>query len=76
MEAAMMKVEDDKTGVHHVHQGHQAPIPPIHKSCAEALWHWCGQGQSLPKPGEEEKAFVQLAPDCGALDVTNKIGII
>ena len=31
---------------------------------------------TLIRPDGEKKAYVRLAPDCDALDVANKIGII
>ena len=31
---------------------------------------------TLLRPDGEKKAYVRLAPDCDALDVANKIGII
>jgi len=47
------------------------------KQAAEKLYDIdVAKVNTLIRPDGEKKAYVRLAPDCDALDVANKIGII
>uniref|UniRef100_M3YB20 Large ribosomal subunit protein uL23 n=1 Tax=Mustela putorius furo TaxID=9669 RepID=M3YB20_MUSPF len=73
-ESAMKKVEDNNTFVYTVdvkvskHQIKQA----AKKLCDIDV----SKVNTLIRPEREKKAYVQLAPDYGALDLANKIGTI
>ncbi|VTJ51804.1 Hypothetical predicted protein, partial [Marmota monax] len=73
-EWAMKKIEDNNTlmfivnvkvSKHHIKQA-------VKKLCALDV----AKVNTLIRPDGEKKAYVQLAPDCDALDVAKNIGII
>ena len=73
-ESAMKKIEDNSTLVFIVdvkankHQIKQ-PVKKLYDVDVAKV-------NTLIRPDGEKKAYVQLAPDCDALDVAKKIGII
>jgi len=73
-EAAMKKIEDNNTLVFIVHI--QANKHHIKQAVKKLYDIDVAKVNTLIKPDGRKKAYVKLAPECDALDVANKIGII
>jgi len=73
-EAAMKKIEDNNTLVFIVHlKANKFHVKAAVKKLYEVD---VAKVNTLVRPDGKKKAYVRLAPDCDALDVANKIGII
>ncbi|XP_036600101.1 60S ribosomal protein L23a-like [Trichosurus vulpecula] len=73
-ESATKKTEDNKTVVFIVDiKANKHQIKQVVKKLYDID---TAKVDVLIRPDGEKKAYVQLAPDCDALDVANKIGIV
>ncbi|KAH0501361.1 60S ribosomal protein L23a [Microtus ochrogaster] len=73
-ESAMKKIEDNNTLVFIVDV--KANKHQIKQTVKKLYDIDVAKVNTLIRPDGEKKAYVWLAPDCDALDVANKIGII
>ncbi|OAF66146.1 hypothetical protein A3Q56_06065 [Intoshia linei] len=73
-ESAMKKVEEQNTLVFVVHK--TANKNKIKLAVKSMFNVGVCKVNTIIRPDGEKKAFVKLVPDCDALDVANKIGII
>merc|ERR1712071_551059 len=73
-ESAMKKIEDNNTLVFIVHT--KSNKHQIRTSVKKLYDIDVAKVNTLNRPDGQKKAYVRLAPDYGALDVANKIGII